>query len=319
MSNSDTGIEIWRYELRAGGPLNRRSGRRTVQGFLLRERGGHGCVQPWPEFGHAPVEEQLAALTSGQSTPLIDAARRCAAVDRKSREAGRNLFDDLQVPRSHATITDPDAQAATAWQAGFRIFKLKCEASTRLRVQLAEIVASFPSVKLRLDFNEVPDAESFEDWWKKLDEAVQNQIDFLEDPFPFDEGEWNRFSERHHVRLAADRRQTIALIDGCTAIRVVKPAWGEEPFPDNRRASGKVVVTTAMDHPLGQTWAAWIAAKTAKHHPNRIETCGLQTHHLFDPDPFTEQLGPWTPRFHPPPGPGLGFDHLLSHLPWQKI
>lgn len=319
MSKAKTDIEIWRYELRAGGSLNRRSGRRTVQGFLLRERGGHGCVQPWPEFGHASLDEQLAALASGRSTPLIDAARRCAAVDRKWRMTGRSMFDGLDIPPSHATITDAEQQAWLAWQAGFRVFKLKCEANVEQRKELDALVDAFPGVKLRLDFNEVPDAETFEDWWGKLDEAVRHHIDFLEDPFPFSEDEWKRFAERHQVRLAADRRQAVAMINGGAVVRVVKPAWGEEPFLDNSRSSREVVVTSAMDHPLGQTWAAWIAAKTAKNHPGRMATCGLQTHHLFKADSFTKRLGTWSPRFHPPGGSGLGFDDLLANLPWKKI
>jgi O-succinylbenzoate synthase len=313
----NTEIEVWHYELRSGGPLNRRSGRRTVEGFLLRELGGHGCVQPWPEFGHAPVGEQLAALAAGRRTPLLDAALRCAAVDREFRAAGRSAFESMNVPDSHATIVDPETQAEAAWRAGFRVFKLKAEASVRERGRLRELVEAFPDVGLRLDFNEVPDLETFEAWWGRLGGQVRERVDFLEDPFPFDDENWPGFGMRHGVRLAADRRQALA-VDGEADVRVIKPAWGEYESPSTRR-SDEIVFTSAMDHPLGQAWAAWVAANAAEHDPGRVGLCGLQTHHLFEPDPFAGRLGPWRPQFHPPGGTGLGFDDLLADLPWRKV
>ena len=39
---------------------------------------------------------------------------------------------------------------------------------------------------------------------------------------------------------------------------------------------------------------------------------------LFEPDAFTELLGPWSPAFQPPAGNGLGFDDLLDALPWTR-
>jgi O-succinylbenzoate synthase len=49
-----------------------------------------------------------------------------------------------------------------------------------------------------------------------------------------------------------------------------------------------------------------------------VAACGVQTHHLFEPDAFSELLGPWSPVFQPPPGHGLGFDDLLDALPWTR-
>ena len=67
-------VEIARYRLRAGGALHRAGERREVEGVLLRVDGGFACLQPWPEFGHAPLDEQLAMLREGGSTPLIERA-----------------------------------------------------------------------------------------------------------------------------------------------------------------------------------------------------------------------------------------------------
>ena len=309
-------IEIWRYALHFRTAANRASGRRRIEGFLLREDGGHGCVQPWPEFGQPKVDEQLAALAAGRRTELLDSALRCAAVDRAWRQAGRSLFDGLEVPPSHATITDPDRQAADAWRAGFQTFKLKCGTSAGDAACLRDLADAFPGLLLRLDFNEMPTPESFERWWCGLDDPLRQRVDFIEDPFPFDGGAWSGFSRRHGVRLAADRRSSLARA-GEAAVRVVKPAWADsEALPQGDRPQ-EIVFTSAMDHPLGQAWAAWVAGQAMLSMSGRVRECGLQTHHLFDPDAFTERLGGWQSEFHPPGGTGLGFDDLLDRLEWE--
>jgi o-succinylbenzoate synthase len=53
--------------------------------------------------------------------------------------------------------------------------------------------------------------------------------------------------------------------------------------------------------------------------PGLVGLCGLQTHHLFEPDGFTGELGPWAPAFKPPSGTGLGFNDLLDALPWTRL
>jgi O-succinylbenzoate synthase len=81
----------------------------------------------------------------------------------------------------------------------------------------------------------------------------------------------------------------------------------------------RVVLTGYMDHPLGQAFAAWEAARLELQFPGITGVCGLQTHHLFQDDGFTEELGPWSPAFKAPGGTGLGFDDLLEALPWTRL
>jgi hypothetical protein len=50
-----------------------------------------------------------------------------------------------------------------------------------------------------------------------------------------------------------------------------------------------------------------------------VGVCGLQTHHLFEPNEFAEALGPWSPAFKVPDGLGLGFDDLLAAQPWTRL
>jgi O-succinylbenzoate synthase len=102
---------------------------------------------------------------------------------------------------------------------------------------------------------------------------------------------------------------------------VIKPAV-DEPFllaEAAVRHGQQVVLTSYMDHPLGQAFAAWEAARLGLQFPGLVGIGGLQTHHLFEPDAFSEALGPWSPDFKVPAGTGLGFDDALDALPWTRL
>jgi len=73
-------------------------------------------------------------------------------------------------------------------------------------------------------------------------------------------------------------------------------------------------VTSYMDHPVGQLFAAYVAAKHAT-----SSRCGLVTHVLYEKNAFIEQLGIDGMRLVPPAGRGIGFDDLLERLPWKKL
>ena len=53
------------YTLYSRGALNAVSVRREFHGALLKVNDGVGCLHPWPEFGDAPVDEQLQLLRDG--------------------------------------------------------------------------------------------------------------------------------------------------------------------------------------------------------------------------------------------------------------
>ncbi len=78
-------------------------------------------------------------------------------------------------------------------------------------------------------------------------------------------------------------------------------------------------MTSYMDHPFGQSFAAWEAGRLELQFPGVSSLAGVQTHHLFEPTEFSEALGPWQPAFKPAAGNGLGFDSLLEKLPWKRL
>jgi len=315
MAELNESIEIARYRLQAGGPLNRAGAGAAVEGVLVKAGGGFGCLQPWPEFGHAPLDEQIKALRDGGSTPLLARSLACAEVDGAARREGRSLFDGVKVPPSHATLSDPELQGEAAWQAGFRVWKAKCGAGEADAAALAGWMERWPGVRWRLDFNEVPGEWELREWWGGLSQRIREGIDFLEDPVVFDAGVWRKLASDFGVELAVDRAAGVACC-GDAAVLVVKPAW-EDAAALASGWRGRVVVTSAMDHSLGEAWAAWVAARIAV--DREVDVCGLRTGHLFETGGFPNELGEWAPEWKAPAGTGLGFDEMLGQLEWEVL
>lgn len=312
---------ISHYTLRSRGFLNAVSGRRAFNGVLIRAGDGFGCIHPWPELGDPPLEKCLEDLAGPRRWPIVRRALRCAEYDAAARSREESLFEEMETPPSHATLAAPDpALAGLAFEAGFTHLKMKCgrDAATE-RACIEAVVAEFPQACWRLDFNESLDPESARDWVGALSESARKSLDFLEDPSPFSEAAWERLHRDTGVALAIDREA--APHRKAAQVCIIKPAvdetWmlGEAALMNGQR----LVVTSYMDHPLGQAFAAWEAARLGLQFPGQPGICGLRTDHLFQPDAFTEALGPWSPNFNPPPGTGLGFDDLLEALTWTRL
>jgi O-succinylbenzoate synthase len=162
-------------------------------------------------------------------------------------------------------------------------------------------------VRVRIDFNAMLTAEEFE---RIAETLPREQIDFIEDPCPYDERTWRDLRHKTRMRIALDlaatgNRQPATEFD----VLVHKPALQEWPSFD-----GEIVVTSYMDHPVGQLWAAYVAAT------HRVSArCGLMTHVLYESDEFIERMRADGARLVPPDGTGIGFDDLLERLPWKTL
>ena len=312
---------ISRYRLKARGLLNSVTKRREFEGVLIRVNGGYGCIHPWPELGDPPLEKCLADLAGARRWPIVRRALRCAEFDAVARKFEHSLFEEMEVPDSHATLSLARAEGvAHAVEAGFQIIKLKTGHDVAKEAKfLNEMAAEHPKLKWRLDFNESLEPEAFVSFHEQLAPATRAAIDFIEDPCPYSDSVWKDLQRRTGIHLAVDREA--APLSAAARVMVIKPAI-DEPFLLAEAALAnqqRVIVTSYMEHPVGQTFAAWEAARLGLQFPGLVGTCGLQTHHLFEPDAFTEWLGPWLPVFQPPAGNGLGFDDLLDALPWSPL
>jgi O-succinylbenzoate synthase len=312
---------ISRYRLKARGFLNSISNRREFEGVLIQIDGGFGCIHPWPELGDPTLEKCLADLAGERRWPIVRRAIRCAEYDRAARVFDHSLFEEMEVPDSHATLSLARAEGvANAVEAGFTIIKIKAGRNPTAEMKfLEEMAAEYPSLKWRLDFNESLEPGDAAAFLLALAESTRAAIDFVEDPCPFSETSWNDLRRKTRVKLAVDREA--APLSAAAQVMVIKPAI-DEPFLLGEAAishNQRVVMTSYMDHPVGQAFAAWEAARLELQFPGLVGMCGLQTHHLFEPNEFTEALGPWSPEFKVPDGLGLGFDDLLAAQPWTRL
>ena len=312
---------ISRYRLKARGFLNSISNRSSFEGALIQIDGGYGCLHPWPELGDPTLEKCLADLAGARRWPIVRRAIRCAEYDREARAFENSLFEEMEVPVSHATLAKADAaEVARAVEAGFTTVKLKAGRDLSAEMKFLEAMAlEFPALQWRLDFNEALSSEQAAEFLLALSEKTRGTIDFVEDPCPFSEASWAELRRKTHVKLAVDREATSQ--SAAAQIMVIKPAV-DEPFLLGEAAiahSQRVVMTSYMDHPVGQAFAAWEAARLELQFPGLVGMCGLQTHHLFEPNEFAEALGPWSPAFKVPDGLGLGFDDLLAAQPWTRL
>ena len=275
---------LWahRYELRPKRALSAVAAPGPRRSALSRVNSGYADVHPWPELGDAPLDEQLAQLARGETTPLTARSLEFARIDASFREQGRSAFDGLTIPASHWPGNDPPP--------GFDTVKVKSAHDLPDRV------------RLRIDFNATLTPAKFR---RVADVLPHKRIDFIEDPCPYDATTWLELRQRTGLRLALDRAVASEGVD----VLVVKPAVQVMP-----KTSTEIVVTSYMDHAIGQMAAAWVAAN------HKVsERCGLFTHVLFESDAFFDRVRANGARLVAPEGTGFGFDDLLEKLPWKKL
>ena len=249
---------------------------------------GYADCHPWPELGDEPLEVQLQNIS-----PRVIAM---AKFDAEARKNKRSLFQNLTIPESHYFLANHEQDLNEIKQRGFQRVKVK-------RPSL-ELLRRLPVGMLwRLDFNQSLQAEEFEDF---LEQAPLDKIEFIEDPTVYEPSLWKSWNRR--VALACDRRAQEALsFPDSQKFLVVKPAVVDPKIFLGRN----FLITSYLDHPVGQMGAAFAAAKYC---PNKI--CGLMSHTAYPPNLFSAQFITEGARLKPPQGIGLGFDTLLQELSW---
>lgn len=323
----DSRIYIHRYTLRSKNALNAKTAKNIYHGALLRvEKAGiccgYGCIHPWVELGDLDLDNTLKQLSEGVLTPLSERALDCAKEDAQARMRNVSIFNGLSVPESHATIPMDSWSLYEAVDSGFNLVKLKVGRDlAKEAFFLHQCSARHPDLKWRLDFNQTQPVEVVRDFLLSLGDFVRAKIDFIEDAYL--SGSTAFADSDLSVNTAVDRE--VASLEQGYQVKVIKPALSSfDGLLSEARTSGqRAIFTSYMDHPVGQTYAAWQAACGYANYPELRETCGLVTQGLFECDgaegQFIEALGEPKPRFQVPNGSGLGFDDLLEDLSWEKL
>jgi o-succinylbenzoate synthase len=320
-----------RYVLRSRGSLNAVSRRREFPGALIRIDDGVGCLHPWPEFGDAPIEEQLELLRDGGTTRVIQSALRMAKVDGAARRQGVSLFAGIEIPPSHFSWDQNqsvESQMRGVVEEGWLAIKTKGSKQTDETLGSLERLSQFAGevpLKWRVDFNSCLTAADFEGFMKALPEGVAARLDFIEDPFPYDAGAWSRAQRELGARLACDKGLALTGsprdAEAGYEVAVLKPGRREwRTLIAQLPQSARVVMTSAMDHAIGQSFAAYEAALAWKELGPQMDLCGLCTEHLFEKDEFFERIRSRGGDLEVDrSGTGLGFDEVLGELPWKEL
>lgn len=274
---------------------------------------GYADLHPWESLGDLPLKEQLSFLKKGVVTRLTNRSFAFAAIDARARSRGHSLFDKLKIPRSHYLIPKLGMPIEPWLEKGFTHFKLKVGRRPKEEISYLKSLSSYP-IKFRLDFNTLLTETAFE---KYLGELQGISIDFCEDPFPFYPPSWNRFK----VCLAADHgADRAASHHDFKGPLVIKPAILDPlELLSHLKVGQRCVVTSYLDHPLGQLASAYVAAHIALAEPEAIDVCGFASHLVYSPSEFSEQLTMDGATLIPPEGTGFGFDSLLKNQPWESL
>jgi len=324
-------IRTHHYTLQPG-PYPWRAARAPRRGALIEvtfddATTGYADLHPWEEFGHAPLADHLASLTTDQPTHLANLALRHARTDAAARRAGVSLFDGLPEVRSHALFTAWTEAPRSVFERcaadGYTAAKLKIGKDPERETEAFNQLADLP-LRWRLDANAsfTTGGESIEVILAKLLPQIRQNIEFLEDPIPYHASTWSALSCHAKLPLALDWELPFSPPPWPGAqILVIKPA-SQDAFPlalAAAHAGMELVVTHSMDHPLGQAVALWTAMRLRQRHGDLVRDGGLQAAGLYAADEFTEQIQVRGPQTIPPPATGFGFDNLLVTRPWQIL
>lgn len=287
---------------------------------------GFADLHPWTEFGHAALSAHIESLRAGAPTALAAIALENARADAGARRAGASLFDGLPAARSHALFTDWTSAPRDAFrrcaEAGHTAAKLKVGRDPVREPDALNALAGLP-LRWRLDFNAaLGGADEAGEFLARLDPCIRANIEFLEDPCPYDPREWGQLAEREKIPLALDWQipPTPPPWPGAR-ILVIKPAY-QNALPlalSAARAGMEIVVTHSMDHPLGRAAALWTAMRLNQRHGDLVRDGGLQGEGLYRADEFRGQFAEAGPDIVPPSGAGFGFDEVLLALPWRRL
>jgi o-succinylbenzoate synthase len=318
-SKNNMNIQFYKYQL----PWKGNPGKPPREGALLKVESnglvGYADCHPWTEFGDAPLTQQLQWLAEGKTSPLINRSLRFVQIDAEARSQKKHLFAGLEVPQNHYHLSDVHLLSKALLDQlvhdGFDLIKIKISSPDD-----HAILKNFSNsrIKLRLDFNSRLNKIEFLAFLKQCAFFI-DMIDYFEDPFPYVPFEWQEVREQQGIKLACDKDSLQALKhpDSCDFL-VVKPAIQDIAlFLAQKRHP--LIITSYLDHPIGQLAGLYEAAKVLKNHPQMLSACGFLTHHAYEPNAFSQAFNHNGPQLIPSmQGYGFGYDVILENLNWRR-
>ncbi len=288
---------------------------------------GFADLHPWPEFGDLDVEENLGLLRQMKLTPIVEQAIWLASIDAKGRQDRVNLYDNqvllknnallLRINSGTVEILDPIVKA------GFSKVKVKVGIEPDDEIEMMNRAALTHNVKVRMDFNCRLSWNSFEKYVDGLTPQAKRQIEYFEDPFPYDAKMWKE--ARKLIPLAIDwelKKIPIDQVDPIEAdVLVLKPTHDDvnARVEQCQRWNKKMTITSHMGHPLGVMQTAYVAQDLAKRFPEMMLEPGCLTFDVYEPTEFNSLLNVTGPFIRKIGGWGIGFDFVLKSQKWNQL
>jgi O-succinylbenzoate synthase len=300
---------------------------------------GYADCHPWTELGDDPLDLQLKKLVQAhQTTHLTASSLQMAAIDAQARSQARNLVLGSLVPENHVllgnciSLTHQRIEEALA--RGFRLMKLKVglnwEAECDALLALASVFKQ-NALKLRLDFNSgcsLDPGQIHSDQNPPIAQVLErlsgvfDQIDWLEDPTPYDPQGWQWIQNNWGLQIALDQPKGLnwnLVRPESFSFLVLKPAIQSlrEMIQCVQRFDKPFAVTSYLDHPLGQLSAAWASVYLSQVLSQPLLACGLLSHSVYEQTLDSRELQIQGSKLLGVSGTGFGLDELLKVKKWS--
>lgn len=283
---------------------------------------GYADCHLWPELGDPTLEEMMGHIRFKRNDhPYFQNMIINAYIDLSSRKDKRLVGYDKHVIRNHYLFPHIDSLSKNVLdqleEEGFTHIKLKVGRDPTEEIEkITEYFGDHSPFQLRLDFNALLTKDEYLNFVTKLlDRGVS--IEFCEDPFPYDNNEWRKVQEETGVPVAADRyAEYIFREKDFPFVIIIKPAVDDITKIANHLKGQKFVVTSYLDHPIGQVAAAFHAQNLDMRFPDNDMCHGLLSHHVYEPTDYSRQLSQKGPYFVFPKGYGFGFEEQLRQESW---
>lgn len=282
---------------------------KCVEGDLV----GYSDLHLWPELGD-PHGDEIPE-------DLLEASISWASRDALARKEKKSFWTDLKVPQSHQTLLSAADVKEEAW--AYKV-KVNPESSRDLENLDQLMKKADANSRWRFDMNEHGTAQSVQRFWEELPGEVKKRVDWIEDPCPYDFNTWKALAEEMPIaidwpwnKLKQEQHTLEELGVKAWVVKPIRLRW-EDIVSEVSGFSGEVLVTSVLDHPLGQSVAAYGAGLLVNLLGIERVHAGLQTHSLYRESPFSQELSQ-TSEWRGAKGFGFGFDHLLKELKWRAM
>ena len=288
---------------------------------------GYASYHALNAFGDLPADKFIKAFEEDRLNEQHQLVLLYLQQDLQNRQHNTDALAGAFQIENHKLISDVvfmDKKKLREYQAEqFCVFKIKMgrdiEAETKWLQEHSTFFAE-NRLKLRLDFNEFFDSQSFDKWSATNKFHEQGIIDYYEDPCVYDVTWWKQW-KLQGMRLARDCHfsDTQIQTEG-VQVFVLKPALINVVEWLKKLENAKdfeYVITHYMDSPLGVAQAAANAMKLKFFVGDRLLACGLAPTHVID------SLAWNIPR----KGPhllfnddiGIGFTQELEKIEWSPL